>query len=87
MLARLEPTSSVIANGLSTVLTVVLATALGEAGPPAEQAEAADVAIGASLDARDHFAAQLGLEQVRKALLRAQVLLHGHLPADLRDTA
>ena len=87
MLARLEPTSSVIANGLSIVAHAPPCSPRRSPrlGRLAEQAEAADVAIRASLDAGDHLAAQLGLEQVREALLRAQVLLDGHLPADLRD--
>ena len=40
----------------------LLAAALTQAGALAEQAEAADVAIRAGLDARDHLAVQLGLE-------------------------
>src|ERR1035438_9668182 len=61
LFARLEPTSSVIANGLS----------LRKPAP--------------RLDAGDDIGPRLGLEQVGKARLWAQVLLDGHLTADLRD--
>ena len=69
LLARLEPTSRVIANGFLHH----------------EKSESFDVAVGASLHLRDDFVAPLGLEEVREALLRAQVVLDRHLPADLRD--
>ena len=56
LLARLEPTSSVIANGLSIsrACTRALRSSL-------QQPEAADVAVGAGLDAGDHVAARLRL--------------------------
>ncbi len=53
----------------------------------AEQPEAADVAVCAGLDAGDDVGVRLGLEQMREALLRPEVVLDGYLAADLRDAA
>src|SRR5450432_2127426 len=70
LLARLEPTSSVIANGLSMAV-------------PLEEPEALDVAVGDPLNQRE--SATLGRlgEQMRKALLQPQVVFNRHLAADL----
>jgi hypothetical protein len=70
--------SRVIANGLA-----IITLPPGPAARP-QQPEALDVAVGQRLDAGDDVGAAGGLEQVREALLRLEVLLDRQLPADLR---
>jgi hypothetical protein len=50
-----------------------------------QQLEAADVAVGLGLDAGHHVGQAVTGKQVRKALLRPQVLFHRHAAADLGD--
>src|SRR5579863_5473134 len=50
-----------------------------------EQPEAFDVAVGTSLDPRDHVVATLRDEQVTEARLALEVLLDGGAVADSRD--
>src|SRR5437868_1457522 len=72
LLARLEPTSSVIATGLSINGLLV------------HQAELGDIAVGNPLNLRD--ARQIGklAEEMGEAFLQFEVFGHGHLVADRR---
>jgi hypothetical protein len=90
LFARLEPGSRVIANGLGVDLdqlrVVWVMPMLRRLVVVVEQAEAARCCgPRQGLDAGDHVGARLRLEQVREALLQAQVLLDRALAADLRD--
>src|SRR4051812_29288954 len=71
LLARLVPTSSVIANGFSISELLV------------DQVEALDVAVGARLELVDDVLARPLAEQVRVAPLELQVLLDGHTVTNL----
>ena len=51
--------------------------------PVFEESESVDVAVGAGLDPSDDVVTALGGEEVRVALLRAQVVLDGDVPPDL----
>ncbi len=77
LFARLEPTSSVIANGLSISDAALRRS---RSSPKRRMLRSAPAWMRA-ID----LGPRLGLEQVREALLRAQVVLDGYLPADLRD--
>src|SRR5438477_6801045 len=72
LLARLDPTSSVIAYGLSIERLLL------------QQAELLDVAVRHHLDQRNASLVRGFAEQVGKALLQLQIFGHGHLVPDRR---
>src|SRR6188472_3179965 len=80
LLARLDPTSSVIANGLSMSGSREVGT-LVRAG---EQPEPGDVVVRPSLDPGHHVLARVVAEQVAEPFLQSEVLLDRHLVPDLR---
>src|SRR5436190_21763043 len=72
LLARLEPTSSVIANGLSI------------GGLLVQQAEVGDIAVGHRLNLRNASEIRPIAEKMSEAFLQLEVFRHRHLAADRR---